>query len=503
MSTNLPPTRVLYVRNIPESVTDSDLIQYCSPFGRVTSTLILKEKGHGFIEFDTIEASTTACTYFNQNPLVLHGFHIEFTFSQRQEITPRKDPDANPPNRIILLTVTNIMYPVTVDVISQIFAKYGGLEKVIIFNRGNAIQALVQLRDIATASTCRAQLDGQNIYAGCNSLKVQYSSLPELEVKQNNERMFDFTQPAGYSRSGLFIGSMVPNGSTRSGYTFGGALSPMNGGTYQALGSFTGGGPSPKSFGSEYITGGSPVLLVENIDETLTIPEHFAALFAVYGNVIRIKMMRNLESALVQLGDLDQCQIAMEYLNGALLHNRPISVTLSKGGNIPPPSKIQEEGGGDSVRDFTGFPLLFSRHRPDKPQRLFTPSNTLHISNMPDGTSEEELIAVLVTVGGAEVEYMRFLDEQHHIAIVVCSSTENALQTLVICHAQLCGASSVAVLPRPLRIGFGHASDVSSADYVNSNEYYDEVVYAADEPVADVAPGFEHIVASGRSDAYN
>ena len=98
---------------------------------------------------------------------------------------------------------------------------------------------------------------------------------------------------------------------------------------------------------------------------------------------------------------------------------------------------------------------------------------------------------------------MRFLDEQHHIAIVVCSSTENALQTLVICHAQLCGASSVAVLPRPLRIGFGHASDVSSADYVNSNEYYDEVVYAADEPVADVAPGFEHIVASGRSDAYN
>jgi len=142
MSASLPPTRVLYVRNIPESVTDNELIQYCSAFGRVTSTLILKEKGHGFIEFETIEASSAACSYFNQNPLVLHGFHIEFTFSQRQEITPRKDPDANPPNRIILLTVTNIMYPVTVEVLSQIFAKYGGMEKVIIFNRGNAIQAL-------------------------------------------------------------------------------------------------------------------------------------------------------------------------------------------------------------------------------------------------------------------------------------------------------------------------------------------------------------------------
>lgn len=481
------------MRNIPESVSDNELIQYCSPFGRVTSTLILKEKGHGFIEFDTIEGSSAACSYFNQNPLVLHGFHIEFTFSQRQEITPRKDPDANPPNRIILLTVTNIMYPVTVEVVSQIFAKYGGLEKVIIFNRGNAIQALVQLRDIATASTCRAQLDGQNIYAGCNSLKVQYSSLPELEVKQNNDRMFDFTMPAGYSRGGLFIGSTGPNGSIRSGYSYGGSLSPIGGETYQSLGSFSGAGPSPKSFGAEYITGGSPVVLVENIDESLTIPEHLAALFAVYGNVVRVKMMRHLESALVQLQDLDQCQIAIEYLNGVLLHNRSITVTLSKGGNIPPSSKIQEEGGMDSVKEFTGYPLLYARQRADKPQRLFTPSNTLHVSNMPDNTSEEELLAVLV--GPAQVEYIRFLDEQHHIAIVVCSSTENALVTLVACHAQLCG---IAVQPRPLRVGFGHASDVSS-DFVHSNEYYDEsgMMYSNEElVVADVAPGFEHIAAA-------
>lgn len=491
MSASLPPTRVLYVRNIPESVSDNELIQYCSPFGRVTSTLILKEKGHGFIEFETIEASSGACSYFNQNPLVLHGFHIEFTFSQRQEITPRKDPDANPPNRIILLTVTNIMYPVTVDVLSQIFAKYGGMEKVIIFNRGNAIQALVQLRDIGTASTCRAQLDGQNIYAGCNSLKVQYSSLPELEVKQNNDRMFDFTMPAGYSRGGLFIGTVPANGSMRSGYSYGGSMSPIGGETYQSLGSFTGGGPSPKSFGSEYVTAGSPVVVVDNIDESLTIPEHLAALFAVYGNVVRIKMMRNLGSALVQLQDLDQCQIAIEYLNGVLLHDRPITVTLSKGGTIPPSTKVQEEGGMDSVKEFSGYPLLYCRHRAEKPQRLFTPSNTLHISNMPDGTSEEELLSVLVALGATEVEFIRFLDEQHHIAIVVCSSTENALQALVTCHAQLCG-SAMALQPRPLRIGFGHASDVSS-DFVHSNEYYDESGMMYEEPVADVAPGFEHM----------
>ena len=455
---SLPPTKVLYVRNIPDSVNDTELVQYCSPFGRVTSTLILKEKGHGFIEFEDMDSSAAACNYFQLNPLVLHGFHIEFTFSQRQEITPRKDPDANPPNRIILLTVTNIMYPVTVDVLSQVFAKYGGIEKVIIFNRGNAIQALVQLRDIATASTCRAQLDGQNIYAGCNSLKVQYSSLNDLDVKQNNDRMFDFTSPVPrVSMNHYGGGTYSRSNSYGSASQYLGSLSPMTA-AYQSLGSY-GGAPSPKSFGHDYnsTAGGSPVLVVEGIDEAVTKPEHLAALFALYGNVVRIKVLKSRETALIQMEDSTQCKIALEYLNGVMLLNRVITVSLSKGGNIPPPSKVHEEGDSEqSVKEFSTYPLLYARHKPDRPQRLFLPSNTLHISNMPDGATEEELLSVLISEG-AEVEYMRFLDDEHHIAIVVCATTENALSTLVCCHGQLVGVDQ----PRPIRIGFGHASEIA------------------------------------------
>ena len=470
MSSSLPPTKVLYVRNIPESVSDSELVQYCSSFGRVTSTLILKEKGHGFIEFESIEAAAGACNYFLQTPLVLHGFHIELTFSQRQEITPRKDPDANPPNRIILLTITNIMYPVTVDVLSQVFAKYGGMEKVIIFNRGNAIQALVQLRDIATASTCRAQLDGQNVYAGCNSLKVQYSSLSELEVKQNNDRMFDFAAPA--SRTNVYGYGNRVNSAYASTPQYFGSLSPLAT-AYQSLGSFSG-GPSPKSFGGDYSSGGAPVLIVDGIDEFVTKPDHLAALFAVYGNVARVKLLTSRETALVQLQDLNQCKIAQEYLNGVMLHGRSLSVELSKGGSIPPSNKVQEEGAEESIKEFSGYPLLYARHKNDRPQRLFLPSNTLHISNMPDTTTEDELLAVLVSEG-AEVEYLRFLDDQHHIAIIVCTSTENALSTLVACHGQLVGGSQ----PRPMRIGFGHASEIADPEMLAVMGYTvgDEIVY--------------------------
>ena len=482
MSSSLPPTKVLYVRNIPESVTDSELVQYCSSFGRVTGTLILKEKGHGFVEFESIEAATAACNYFLQTPLVLHGFHIELTFSQRREITPRKDPDANPPNRIILLTITNIMYPVTVDVLSQVFVKYGGIEKVIIFNRGNAIQALVQLRDIATASTCRAQLDGQNVYAGCNSLKVQYSSLSELEVKQNNDRMYDFISASvGSSGYGYGVSGSANNA---SGQYFG-SLSPL-GNAYQSLGSFSG-SASPKSFGGDYLTGGAPVLVVEGIDESVTKPEHLAALFAVYGNVVRVKLLphsgRGCVVALVQLQDLGQCHIAQEYLNGVMLHGRSLTVELSKGGSIPSTSKL---GTSDElVKEFSQLPLLYARHKHDRPQRLFLPSNTLHISNMPDGTSEDELLAVLVSEG-SEVEYLRFLDDQHHIAIIVCTSTENALSTLVACHGQLVGT-------RPIRVGFGHASEIADPEMLAVMGYNvdDMVHHHVYEPTRAIPAGFE------------
>jgi hypothetical protein len=124
----------------------------------------------------------------------------------------------------------------------------------------------------------------------------------------------------------------------------------------------------------------------------------------------------------------------------------------------------------DLVKDFSTFPLLYARHKPERPQRLFLPSNTLHVSNMPDMTSEDELLAVLVAEG-AEVEFLRFIDLEHHIAIVVCSSVENAVNTLVNCHAQLVGLNN----PRPMRIGFGQGSEFADPDMV----YYDGEEVAA------------------------
>lgn len=43
---------------------------------------------------------------------------------------------------------------------------------------------------------CSVQsLDSQNIYNGCNTLKIDYSKLTNLNVKYNNDKSRDFTRP--------------------------------------------------------------------------------------------------------------------------------------------------------------------------------------------------------------------------------------------------------------------------------------------------------------------
>ena len=38
-------------------------------------------------------------------------------------------------------------------------------------------------------------LDGQNIYNGCNTLKIDYSRMNNLQVKYNSDKSRDFTRP--------------------------------------------------------------------------------------------------------------------------------------------------------------------------------------------------------------------------------------------------------------------------------------------------------------------
>lgn len=79
------------------------------------------------------------------------------------------------------------------------------------FKTPTSYQALVQFARPEQAQDALANLHNRNIYDGCNTLQLQESRLPELVVKSNCAKSWDYTQSAaGPGASGASIMEQHP-----------------------------------------------------------------------------------------------------------------------------------------------------------------------------------------------------------------------------------------------------------------------------------------------------
>ncbi|KAG7234047.1 hypothetical protein INR49_005969 [Caranx melampygus] len=109
--------------------------------------------------------------------------------------TSHVDTAAVAPSTVLRVVVENLVYPVTLDALCQIFSKFGTVLRIIVFTKNSQFQALLQYPDGASAQAAKLSLDGQNIYNGCCTLRISFSKLTSLNVKYNNEKSRDFTRP--------------------------------------------------------------------------------------------------------------------------------------------------------------------------------------------------------------------------------------------------------------------------------------------------------------------
>ncbi|RVW55248.1 Polypyrimidine tract-binding protein-like 3 [Vitis vinifera] len=120
------------------------------------------------------------------------------------------------PNRILLVTIHHLLYPITVEVLHQVFSPHGFVEKIVTFQKSAGFQALIQYQSRQSAVSAINALQGRNIYDGCCQLDIQFSNLTELQVNYNNERSRDFTNPS--------LPSEQKGRSSQSGYGDGGGM---------------------------------------------------------------------------------------------------------------------------------------------------------------------------------------------------------------------------------------------------------------------------------------
>ncbi|KNA07236.1 hypothetical protein SOVF_173630 [Spinacia oleracea] len=145
-----------------------------------------------------------------------------------------------PESNVLLASIENMQYAVTLDVLNTVFSAFGPVQKIAMFDKNGGLQALIQYPDVQTAVVAKEALEGHCIYdGGFCKLHLSYSRHVDLSIKVNNDRSRDYTVPihGGMIQSSI-LGQQPPGGGPMQG---GNAPPPYNGGQYP--------GPPPPSGG--------------------------------------------------------------------------------------------------------------------------------------------------------------------------------------------------------------------------------------------------------------
>ncbi|XP_034104783.1 uncharacterized protein LOC117568316 isoform X19 [Drosophila albomicans] len=109
----------------------------------------------------------------------------------------RKRPETTRPNHILLFTIINPFYPITVDVLHKICNPHGQVLRIVIFKK-NGVQAMVEFDSLDAATRARENLNGADIYAGCCTLKIDFAKPEKLNVYKNEtDTSWDYTLSTG------------------------------------------------------------------------------------------------------------------------------------------------------------------------------------------------------------------------------------------------------------------------------------------------------------------
>ncbi|KAG8652998.1 polypyrimidine tract-binding protein homolog 2 isoform X2 [Manihot esculenta] len=99
-----------------------------------------------------------------------------------------------PESNVLLASIENMQYAVTLDVLHMVFSAFGAVQKIAMFDKNGGLQALVQYPDVQTAVMAKEALEGHCIYdGGFCKLHISYSRHNDLSIKVNNDRSRDYT----------------------------------------------------------------------------------------------------------------------------------------------------------------------------------------------------------------------------------------------------------------------------------------------------------------------
>ncbi|THU62824.1 hypothetical protein C4D60_Mb01t09190 [Musa balbisiana] len=443
------PSKVIHIRNVGHEISENDLLQLVQPFGVVTKLVMLRAKNQALLQMHDLSSSINVLQYYTNVQPSVRGRNVYIQFSSHQELTTadqnsqgRKGDQDSQPNRILLVTIHHMLYPITVEVLHQVFSPYGFVEKIVTFQKSAGFQSLIQYQTRQSAMQARSSLQGRNIYDGCCQLDIQFSNLSELQVNYNNERSRDFTNPSlpteqrgrssqhGYGDTGSLYA--LQSSGARGPYFMILIAFPQMGNAAAIAAAFGGGLPPGVTGSNDRCT-----ILVTNLNPDKIDEDKLFNLFSVYGNIVRIKLLRNKpDHALVQMADGFQAELAVHFLKGALLFGNRLELNFSKYPNITPAPDTHEYAGSSLNR--------FNNNAAKNYKYCCSPTKMIHLSSLPQDITEDEILTHLEE-HGTIMNTKLFEVNGKRQALVMFENEEQATEALVCKHASTIDRSTIRI----------------------------------------------------------
>ncbi|KRG05252.1 heterogeneous nuclear ribonucleoprotein L isoform X14 [Drosophila mojavensis] len=327
----------------------------------------------------------------------------------------RKRPETTRPNHILLFTIINPFYPITVDVLHKICNPHGQVLRIVIFKK-NGVQAMVEFDSLDAATRARENLNGADIYAGCCTLKIDFAKPEKLNVYKNEtDTSWDYTLSTGKSLFSIPENVVVlesqppllgpgtafpPFGApeyhpTQPDNWKGAAIHPT--GLMKEPTGVVAGRNAPVAFAQQGQAQGA-VMMVYGMDHDTSNTDKLFNLVCLYGNVARIKFLKTKEgTAMVQMGDSVAVERCVQHLNNIPVGTGgKIQIAFSKQNflsEVINPFLLPDHT--PSFKEYTGSKnnRFLSPAQASK-NRIQPPSKILHFFNTPPGLTEDQLIGI-------------------------------------------------------------------------------------------------------------
>ncbi|XP_011139201.1 heterogeneous nuclear ribonucleoprotein L isoform X2 [Harpegnathos saltator] len=362
----------------------------------------------------------------------------------------RKREDNNKPNHVLLFTIINPVYPITVEVLHAITANTGQVQRIVIFKK-NGVQAMIEFDSVESATRVKEALHGADIYSGCCTLKIDYAKPTKLNVYKNDAESWDYTTPTLGSTPQVTF----PPGAGHDRYeeNFNGPATYAEPYVerYGIKSDFSGREPlhpTPPRPGYVPTLGQTPpsstqgsVMMVYGLQPDKVNTDKLFNLFCLYGNVTKVKFLKTKEGcAMIQMGDSIAVERCLQNLNNVTIGtDGRLQLAFSKQAflsDVTNPYILPDKTA--SFKDFTGSKNnRFLNPAMANKNRIQPPSKIVHFFNTPPDLTEETVNRVFVERGieaPTTVKLFPLKSERSSSGLIEFSSVGVAVAAIMECN---------------------------------------------------------------------